>query len=298
MTHARSVRAALVATLVAGCVAAVCACGSEAEDGAGTAVPTVDAGKKRDAADAGDEGDEDDDAGPTADDGGVKEAGTDGGSDAGSEAGQDAGTCSWPATHARVVISQIYGGGGNTDSPYKNDFVELYNRSDAPISLAGWSVQYASNVGAFPANAPPPQDGMMPLGGTIPAHGFYLVKAAKGLGGAMDVPAADATAANALIGETNGKLVLVRSTTALGAVTNANLADDNFRSSKAIEDFVGYGTAATFEGAKAVGFLTEELAGRRKDVCVDTNDNGADFEKVAPAPRNASMSGPACACPK
>ena len=304
MTHARSARAFLLATLAAGFVATVLACGSEAGDGDGTAAPTVDGGKTgktKDAAanapepdeDAGDDGEDakEDDAGSAGDDGGLEEAGVDSGDDA-------AGTCSWPATQARVVISQIYGGGGNTDSSYKNDFVELYNRSDAPVSLAGWSLQYASNVGAFPANAPPPQDGMMPLGGTIPAHGHYLVKAAQGLGGAMDLPAADATAANALIGETNGKLALVRTTTALGAVTNANLADPTFRSSKAIEDFVGYGTAATYEGTKAVGFLTETMAGRRKDVCVDTNDNGADFEKVTAAPRNSSTAGPACACPK
>src|SRR5215210_3245976 len=27
-----------------------------------------------------------------------------------------------------IVISQVYGGGGNTSATYKNDFIELYNR--------------------------------------------------------------------------------------------------------------------------------------------------------------------------
>ncbi|HEX7295583.1 MAG TPA: lamin tail domain-containing protein, partial [Pyrinomonadaceae bacterium] len=43
-----------------------------------------------------------------------------------------------------VVISQVYGGGGNTGATLKNDFVELINHSAAPIDLSGWSVQIAS----------------------------------------------------------------------------------------------------------------------------------------------------------
>ncbi|WP_432382760.1 lamin tail domain-containing protein [Duganella sp. P38] len=49
---------------------------------------------------------------------------------------------------APVVISQVYGGGGNSGANYKADFVELFNRSDAPVSLAGWSVQYGSSGGS------------------------------------------------------------------------------------------------------------------------------------------------------
>jgi predicted extracellular nuclease len=53
----------------------------------------------------------------------------------------------------QVVISQVYGGGGNAGAPYKNDFIELHNRSNATVSLAGWSVQYAATGGA--RGAPP-----------------------------------------------------------------------------------------------------------------------------------------------
>lgn len=305
MVQSRSFRFLLVATLAAAAGGTVFACGSE-EDGVVDATPDAgDAGKKRDSGGT-DSGDttpdedaavEEDDAGTTPVDGGVK---TDAGSDSGvkTDAGFDAGTCAWPTAVPKVVITQIYSAGGNTDSTYKNDFVELYNRTDAPVSVDGWSVQYASSTGAFPANAPPPQDGMMPLTGTIPAHGFYLVRAAKGLAGTMDLPAPDATAMNALLGQSNGKLALVRSKTALGTVTKANLADAAFRASKAIEDFVGYGSATAYEGAKAVEFLEDTLGAKRKDPCVDTDDNAADFAKVAPAPRNSSTTGPACACPK
>jgi len=47
-----------------------------------------------------------------------------------------------------VVISQIYGGGGNQGAAYRNDFVELFNRSGAPVNLTGWTIQYASATGS------------------------------------------------------------------------------------------------------------------------------------------------------
>ena len=47
-----------------------------------------------------------------------------------------------------IVVSQFYGGGGQSGAAYKNDFVELFNRGGAPVSLNGWSLQYASASGA------------------------------------------------------------------------------------------------------------------------------------------------------
>ena len=41
-----------------------------------------------------------------------------------------------------VVISEVYGGGGNTGAQYTNDFIELYNNGSTPSSLSTWSVQY------------------------------------------------------------------------------------------------------------------------------------------------------------
>ena len=49
--------------------------------------------------------------------------------------------------HAQVVISQVYGGGGNAGATYSNDFIELYNRGTAAVNITGWSVQYASANG-------------------------------------------------------------------------------------------------------------------------------------------------------
>ncbi len=51
------------------------------------------------------------------------------------------------ATSPDIVISQVYGGGGNSGAPLKNDFVELFNRGTTSVSLSGWSIQYASATG-------------------------------------------------------------------------------------------------------------------------------------------------------
>ena len=37
------------------------------------------------------------------------------------------------AVSSTIVVSQVYGGGGNLGATFKNDFIELYNRSAAPV---------------------------------------------------------------------------------------------------------------------------------------------------------------------
>jgi hypothetical protein len=53
-----------------------------------------------------------------------------------------------PRVSPGVVISQIYGGGGNSGATYKQDFIELFNRGAAPVDLSDWSVQYAGATGS------------------------------------------------------------------------------------------------------------------------------------------------------
>ena len=77
------------------------------------------------------------------------------------------------AASTGLVISEAYGGGGNLGSTYKNDFIELYNTTGAPISVAGMSVQYRSSSGTGAASA-------TNLTGSVPAHGYYLVQEAPG----------------------------------------------------------------------------------------------------------------------
>src|SRR3954471_15460132 len=68
-----------------------------------------------------------------------------------------------------VVVSQVYGAGGNNGAAYNADYIELFNRGPAGQPLGGWSVQYASATGTgnFVALALPAV--------TIPAGGYFLV---------------------------------------------------------------------------------------------------------------------------
>ena len=182
------------------------------------------------------------------------------------------------SVQAQVVISQVYGGGGNSGATLKNDFIELRNNGPTAVDLTGWSVQYASSTGTT-------WNGRTNLSGSIPAGGFYLIQQAQGAGGTVDLPTPDATGTIAMAG-TAGKVALSRSTTALtGAcpTTDANVVD-----------FVGFGSAANcFEGSAPTGTLSNTTAALRGgDGSIDTNNNGADLAVGAPNPRNSGAEPP------
>ena len=182
------------------------------------------------------------------------------------------------SVQAQVVISQVYGGGGNSGATLKNDFIELRNNGPTAVDLTGWSVQYASSTGTT-------WNGRTNLSGSIPAGGFYLIQQAQGAGGTVDLPTPDATGTIAMAG-TAGKVALSRSTTALtGACPTA---DAN------VVDFVGFGSAANcFEGSAPTGTLSNTTAALRGgDGSIDTNNNGADFAVGAPNPRNSGAEPP------
>src|SRR5687768_15781002 len=64
-----------------------------------------------------------------------------------SSAGSPAAEVSAAAGTSPVVINEAYLSGGSTGAAYRNKFVELYNTSDAPVPLDGWSLQYRSAPG-------------------------------------------------------------------------------------------------------------------------------------------------------
>jgi len=43
-----------------------------------------------------------------------------------------------------LVISQVYGGGGNSGAPVLYDYIELFNRGTVDVPLTGLSLQYAN----------------------------------------------------------------------------------------------------------------------------------------------------------
>ena len=184
-----------------------------------------------------------------------------------------------------VVISQVYGGGGNSGATLRNDFIELFNRSTEALSLAGWSVQYGSTAGVF--------SGKTDLTGSIAAGGYLLIQEAAGAGGTVSLPTPDATG-TILMAAGAGKVALVRNTTLMpcGSIAVPCTAAQQAN----IADLVGYGSGTTFfEGTGPTATLTNTTAALRKDLgCADTDVNSADFATAAPAPRNSAVTGTPC----
>ncbi len=105
-------------------------------------------------------------------------------------------------SRSAIVISQIYGGGGNSGASLRNDFVELFNRGAESVDLTGWTVQYASARGSSWDRTA--------LSGVLAPGQYYLVQEARGSGGTQGLPAPDASGSIAL-SATSGKVALVSS---------------------------------------------------------------------------------------
>ncbi|MGW3956957.1 lamin tail domain-containing protein [Streptomyces sp. NPDC004752] len=178
-----------------------------------------------------------------------------------------------------AVISEVYGGGGNSGASLTHDFIELGNAGGAPFDLSGWSVQYLS--GSPTASS---KWQVTPLTGAVPAGGNYLVQEAKGAAGDTALPTPDATGAIAL-SATSGTVALVHSTTALTCLTAADCTADG-----TVKDLVGFGTAVVREGSPATGAGNTTSVARAASLA-DTDDNAADFTGGTPSPRNASGDG-------
>src|SRR5215216_2934965 len=180
-----------------------------------------------------------------------------------------------------VVVSQVYGGGGNTGAPLTNDFVELYNRGANPVDLTGWSVQYASatGTGTFAANAP------VALTGTLPPGGHYLVQLASGTNG-VPLPTPDATG-TINMSASAGKVVAVRPGTSLGLDCNGGSDPCDATETARIADLVGYGSANFFETAPAPTLSNTTAVLLDAGGATDTDNNSADFTVGAPNPRNS-----------
>ena len=83
----------------------------------------------------------------------------------------DAKPLAGPAVSPHLVISQVQTGGGGTGT-FNDEFVEIFNRGDAPIDLNGYRLVYRSATGS--------SDVLMPFAAwtsstIIPPGGYYLI---------------------------------------------------------------------------------------------------------------------------
>jgi predicted extracellular nuclease len=176
------------------------------------------------------------------------------------------------ATSPDIVISQVYGGGGNSGAILKNDFIELYNLGDTAVDLTGWSVQYGSSGGTTWLNR-------TNLSGTIQPGHYFLIQEAAGSGGSVNLPTPDVIGAINM-SATAGKVALVKSTTALSGA--CPIGGD-------IVDFVGFGSANCYEGSPITTLSNTTAAIRKGGGSVDTDNNLADFTVGTPNPRNSAF---------
>src|SRR3954471_2773006 len=180
---------------------------------------------------------------------------------------------------AGLVISQVYGGGGNSGSNYQNDYIELFNPTGTAIPVGGMTVQYAATTGTSWQSTP--------LTGSVGAGRYYLVREAAGTGGSTPLPAPDALGSIPMAAGA-GKVALVNSTTLITAGTSCPTIN--------VVDLVGYGTGTNcFEGTGPTGTISAVNAAFRADGgCTDTNNNAADFTVAIAAPRNSGTDPHSC----
>ncbi|MBP1137645.1 5'-nucleotidase [Arthrobacter sp. PvP023] len=180
-----------------------------------------------------------------------------------------------------VVINEAYLSGGSAGAAYKNKFVELYNASDAPVTLDGWSLQYRSGTGtAAPSST-------APLAGTIAAKGYYLLKGGSNGTVGLDLPAADVTATGFNPAGAGGTIVLAKQSTTLNPLAVGSVIEP-----ANVADLLGYGTSNTFEtkAATAPGSNTD-VKSLNRSAGLDTNNNSADFTlsaAITPTPAGGS----------
>ena len=173
------------------------------------------------------------------------------------------------AISADLVISQVYGGGGNSGATYTHDFVELYNRGPVPVTTENLSLHYASAGGSFLTRL------TLPVA-SVPAGKHFLVQLARGSGGTTALPAPDAIGSIGMSG-TDGKVALVRGISPFALTETTRIVD-----------LVGYGAANAAETAATPALTNTTAAHRRNNGGVDTDNNAADFTVGEPNPRNST----------
>ena len=175
-----------------------------------------------------------------------------------------------------VVISQVYGGGGNSGATLKNDYIELYNRGARSTSRSP-----AGRCSTRPAGQHVAADGAL-----RDDPGRRLLPRAGGRRHRWHgrPPTPDATGTSPWRARPARSSLIPTNTT----ITSGTLCPTD------AVDIVGYGTAATtcYETAPTADRSpTRRRRSARANFAQDTDDNSADFTVGAPAPKGDSTGG-------
>lgn len=176
------------------------------------------------------------------------------------------------AVSPNIVISQVYGGGGNSGAPFTNDFVELFNLGNAPVSFSNWAVQYASSIGTTWQK--------VDVSGTLQPGQHFLVQLSSGGANGSALPTPDVTGSISMAANA-GKVVLTNNNTLIASGTTCP-------SGSSVVDIVGYGSGTNcFEGSGPTPTISATAAAvRAMGGCAEADNNSADFAAGPVNPRN------------
>ena len=168
-----------------------------------------------------------------------------------------------------LVISEVYGAGGNAGAVYNADFVEILNPTGSSVDLLGKYVSYRSSTGS--AGGSP-----VALKGSLPAGGRFLVRMSSTSGSAPAVPA-DLVASPAVSMAAGGGQVFLTDNAQAVTATGQMAGRDH------VVDMVGLDGATSYEGTGSGPTATATSSAQRSGG-TDTDDNAADFSLAAPSP--------------
>ena len=178
-----------------------------------------------------------------------------------------------------VRISQAYGGGGGSGY-YLYDYVELYNSTNAAVSVGGDYLEYGSATGNWGSSTG--NIYQIPANTMIQPCSYLLIQlGAAGTAGAALPVTPDLVTANLSMSQSTGKVGLFTALDSNGACgTEAGI----------VVDKVAWGTSNCYEGTGAAGGTTNQSAVvRLQGGQTDNDNNAADFTVVtSPVPHNSA----------
>ncbi|HAX73387.1 MAG TPA: hypothetical protein DCY20_07675, partial [Firmicutes bacterium] len=162
---------------------------------------------------------------------------------------------------AELLINQVYGGGGKSETPFTHSFIEIYNPTDLEIDLSQYSIQYSSEGSSFVSKQ---------LEGSLQAGGTYLIRCNK----------EETTVNKYTLTEDNTDLdwdqVIANKQYRIAIVKGTELLDGFDFEEEAIVDLLG--AIESGEGQPG-GKISKQKSLRRVNY-IDTNDNSTDFVLV------------------